>query len=248
MKKRVGYGPLSAALVTLGIYFGAQILAVIAVSSYALFAQVDRDVTANLIENSVAAQFVFISIVELFSLYLLWLFLSHRKINWGDIGLKKPKVNHLLYAPLVYGVYFVLALAAVGFIHTIAPELNIDQEQQIGFDGATGVVELSMVFASLVLMPAIVEEILIRGFLYGGLVKKLSKWIAALVVSAIFAVAHLQIGSGEPLLWIAAIDTFILSMVLIWLRERTGNIWTGVLVHMIKNSVAFVGLFVLRVG
>lgn len=246
--KKTGYGPTSAILVTLGIYFGAQILAVIAIGFYAAFKQADRDVTSSLIENSIPAQFVFILLIEVLSVYLLWLFIGRRRIKWRDIGLKKPKAEHLLYALPVYAVYFVLALLAVGAIKALLPGLDIDQEQQIGFEGAAGSLELTLVLVSLVIMPALVEEILVRGFLYGGLIKKFSKWVAALVASGIFAVAHLQFGSGEPLLWVAAIDTFILSMMLIWLREKTGNIWSGVIVHMIKNGIAFVGLFVLKLS
>lgn len=247
-KKVKGYGPASAVLVTLGIYFGAQIFAVIAIGSFALFNSADRELAANLVESSITLQFAFILLVEILSIYLLWLFLGWRRIKWSDIGLKKPKSAHLLYAFPVYIVYFVLALAVVGLAKFLIPDLDVDQDQQIGFENAVGFVELSMVFAALVVLPSIVEEIMVRGFLYGGLVRKFSKWIAALVASGIFAVAHLQFGMGEPLLWVAAIDTFILSMVLIWLRERTGNIWSGVLVHMIKNSLAFIGLFVLKIS
>lgn len=247
-KKITGYGPTSAILVTLGIYFGAQIFAAVAVGSFALFSNIDKESTANLVEDSILLQFVFILVVGILSVYLLWLFLDRRELKWSDIGLKKPKNTHLLYAFPVYIVYFVIALAIVSLMGFILPGLDLNQEQQVGFDGAATAAELTLVFASLVVVPSIVEEIMIRGFLYGGLVKRFSKWIAALIASGIFAVAHLQFGMGEPLLWIAAIDTFVLSMVLIWLRERTGNIWSGVVVHMIKNGLAFVGLFVLKIS
>jgi membrane protease YdiL (CAAX protease family) len=135
-----------------------------------------------------------------------------------------------------------IAFAVVQGISSI----NTDQQQQIGFENASGLLPLSLVFISLVILPAFVEEIMIRGFLYSGLLKKYSKKIAAILASLIFAVAHLQLGSGEPPLWIAAIDTFILSVVLIYLRERTGNIWAGVAVHIIKNSFAFVSLFIVK--
>jgi membrane protease YdiL (CAAX protease family) len=64
----------------------------------------------------------------------------------------------------------------------------------------------------------------------------------------LFAAAHLQWGSGAPLLWVAAIDTFVLSMVLSTLREKTGSLWSAIGLHAIKNGVAFTLLFVLRLG
>lgn len=192
-------------------------------------------------------QFLYILLIEVLTVYLLWLFLSQRQIPWADIGLKKPKLAHLGLSVPVFGVYFLLATIALILVETFLPGINVDQKQQIGFENAMGS-ELILVFAGLVIMPAIVEEILVRGFLYGGLVKKFPKLLAAFIASGIFALAHLQFGSGQPLLWIAAIDTFILSMVLIWLRDRTGNIWSGVIVHMIKNGLAFISLFILKLS
>jgi membrane protease YdiL (CAAX protease family) len=34
-------------------------------------------------------------------------------------------------------------------------------------------------------------------------------------------------------------------MVLIWLREQTGNIYAGMIVHGLKNLLAFLSLFIL---
>ncbi len=245
-KRRTGIGPFSAIFVTLGIYFGSQLIAAIALGAYAALRGYSGELTAQLIENSIFGQFIFIFLIEALTLYLLWLFLGYRKVTWKDIAVTKPQKKHFLYSVPVFAVYFVVLLVAMALVHTFIPSINVDQEQQIGFSGANGLGELSMVFASLVIMPAVVEEILVRGFLYGGLIKKFSKIVSAIIASTVFGLAHLQAGSGEPLLWVAAIDTFILSMALIWLREKTGNIWAGVVVHMIKNSLAFLSLFILK--
>jgi membrane protease YdiL (CAAX protease family) len=189
--------------------------------------------------------FSFFLVVEALSLWLLWQFLRYRNISLGEIGIKKPSFENILYAIPAYIVYFIILLISFAFVQGLT-NIDTDQEQQIGFGGASGLLPLTLVFISLVILPAIVEEIMIRGFLYGGLVKKYSKRISAVVASLIFAIAHLQLGSGESPLWIAAVDTFVLSVVLIYLRELTGNIWAGVFVHMIKNSLAFVSLFIVK--
>lgn len=243
-----GLGPTSAVVVTLGIYFGSQIIAVIALGAYAALQGFDGQVVGQMIEESVAGQFVYILLVEALTVYMLWLFLGRRKVSWQDIGLKKPKLSNFGYAIPVFGAYFLVAALTLALLNFLLPGFNVEQEQQIGFENATGFFQLFLVFASLVLMPAVVEEILVRGFLYGGLLRKFSKYISALLASAIFASAHLQFGSGEPLLWVAAIDTFILSLALIWLREKTGNIWSGVLVHMVKNGIAFVSIFIIGIA
>lgn len=246
--KRTSWGPISAIAVTIGIYFGAQLLAVVILSLYATIRGFDEELARNIIESSVAGQFVFILMVCGMSLYLLWLFMGRRNISWSDIGVKKPILSKLLYCIPAFAVYLIAVVFVMGLLRVLVPGVDTEQQQQIGFESAHGAGQLILVFLSLVILPALLEEIMVRGFLYGGLVKKFPKISAALIASTIFGMAHLQFGSGEPLLWVAAADTFILSMTLIWLREKTGNIWAGVLVHMIKNTIAFISLFVLKIG
>lgn len=60
---------------------------------------------------------------------------------------------------------------------------------------------------------------------------------AAIFTSGTFGLVHGQ--------WNVAIDTFILSMVMIALYEKTKNLWACVFLHGLKNLVAFLALFVL---
>lgn len=244
-KKKQGFGPKSAILVTLAIYFGTQIIAGIFVGLFLSLTGNSAEEIARLINDSVPLGFSFILLVEVLSLWFLWLFIKNRNIKFSEIGIKKPSLENILYAIPAYIVYFVILLISFAFIQGFT-SIDTEQDQQIGFEGASGLVPLALVFISLVILPAVVEEVMIRGFLYSGLVRKYSKRIAAVIASLIFAIAHLQLGTGEPPLWIAAVDTFVLSMILIYLRELTGNIWAGVVVHMIKNGLAFISLFVFK--
>ena len=246
-KVKKGFGPRSAILVTLAIYFGAQIIAGVLLGSYLYLLGKDSQAIESILNESTLVQFSFIFIVEVLSLWFLWLFLKKRKINFAEIGIKKPTLNNLMYALPAYGIYFIILITLFAVIAGFTTGVDFDQEQQIGFEGASGVVPLALVFAALVIFPAVVEEVLIRGFLYSGLIRKYSKKISAILASSIFAIAHLQLGSGEPPLWVAGMDTFVLSVVLIYLRELTGNIWAGVAVHLIKNSLAFISLFIIKI-
>lgn len=60
---------------------------------------------------------------------------------------------------------------------------------------------------------------------------------AALVTSLFFGLVHMQ--------WNIAIDTFIFSFALIFVFERTQNLWASIILHALKNSIAFIGLFLL---
>ncbi len=247
-RRKIGWGPASAILVTLGIYIGAQLLSGVVIGIYGELAGYKPSEIEALAESSTILQFIFILLVSILTLAMLYFFMNSRSIKLRDIGLGRWPVRSDLWGALVtFGLYFLVLLVAVTVVGGVFEGIDVEQKQQIGFDGATGFGPLSLVFVGLVLLPPLVEEILIRGFLYSGLRSQLRVVQAAVVASLLFAAAHLQIGSGEPLLWIAAIDTFILSLFLINLREKTGSLWAGMTVHFIKNGLAFVSLFIVGV-
>lgn len=192
-------------------------------------------------------QFIFILLIESTVLLTVWVFLRVKDVKFGFIGLVRPRLKDAGYAVAGFGVYFLLYLIITIIVKTIFPDINFAQNQKIGFESAQQGWELILVFMSLVVLPPIVEEILARGFLYTGLKTKLSLWPSVIITSAMFALAHLQFGSGAPLLWVAAIDTFALSLVLIYLREKTGGLGASIMLHMLKNGIAFVLLFIIQV-
>ena len=91
-------------------------------------------------------------------------------------------------------------------------------------------------------LPPIGEETLMRGYLYSGLRSRLHFWPALLITSLLFGVAHLSTGVSGPL-WAAAVDTFILSAVLVYLREKTGALYAPIMLHGLNNLVAFFAHF-----
>ena len=127
------------------------------------------------------------------------------------------------------------------------PGLNVNQQQDIGFTNVHGAGALILTFISLVILPPLAEEIMVRGFLYSTLKKAMPALSAVLLTSALFAAAHLPEGGAAGPLYIAALDTFVLSLVLIYLREKTGSLWGSITLHATKNGIAFVALFALHV-
>lgn len=241
------WGPPAALLVTLGSFFGSQLLIGIALGIYGSLRGWSGEVLNQQLRGSVITQFWYILGVELAALGLLWLFLHRRKAQPRDLGLKRPVFKDLGYAVAGYGVYFVLYLVALALIHVLIPGLDVNQKQELGFSTYTSGPLLVLVFCSLVILPAVTEEIIMRGFLYTGLRSKLPKITAALLTSALFAAAHLPGGGSGGLLWVGAVDTFVLSLVLCYIRENSGSIVGAIGVHFIKNSLAFVSLFIFHV-
>lgn len=197
------------------------------------------------VNNSVDAQFFYVLFAEGLTLAVLYWFLRRHRANFRDVGLKRPQPQDIGYAfsgVAAYLVLYGLAIAAVGTFYKV----NTSQQQDIGFQHVSGFFALTLTFLSLVVLPPIVEEITFRGVLFTSLRRgRLGFAGAALVTSLLFAAPHLLEGGGS-LLWVAGIDTFALSLVLCYLRQRTGRLWAGIGLHAIKNGMAFVTLFVVH--
>lgn len=247
--KTLPWHPVLGVVFVLALYFVTQIVGGVLVSIYPALRHWSSARASDWLNSSIAAQFVYILLVESLTIGGLWWFLRRHRRGFRMLGLGgRPRWLDPVLAVAGFGVYFVLYLVAVGVVSHFVPSLNVNQPQDIGFSNAAGFLALAATFISLVVLPPVTEEILVRGFLFGTLRSRLSFLPAALLTSAIFGSGHLEGGDqGAPLLWIAFIDTFVLSLVLCYLREKTGKLWASMGLHMIKNGVAFVSLFLLHV-
>lgn len=149
--------------------------------------------------------------------------------EWSDIGLGLAGV-------IVYMLASTIALTLASNIPGFSP----DQVQDLGLGRLFGA-DLILGFFVLVVLTPLFEEVIFRGFLYGRLRNlQFPWWVSSLIVSVLFGLAHMQ--------WNVGVDVFFLSMVACMLREMTDSIWAGVLLHMIKNFVAFLVAFVFVQG
>lgn len=221
-------------------FAGSLILSVYAVLHHWTGVQADVWLT-----SSVGAQFVYGVIADSFLVLGVYLMLRWLWWNWRTIGFLRPKVVHIIIGALSVVPYFLLYLLIVAVVKYFVPSLDIEQKQEIGFNSVSGVVPLLLAFVSLVILPPLAEETLMRGYLFTGLKKWLPWTVAGLFVSTLFGAAHLAEGGAAGPLWIGAIDTFTLSLVLVFLRQTTGNLWAGIILHGLKNGVAFAILFII---
>lgn len=234
--------PTTSVVLLAVVFLLSQVAAGVIVSVYPALQNWTADQGAGWLQNSVVAQFAYILLAETFAIWLIVWLLKRARIARARIGLVWPRFRDIGYALLGYGIYFVSYLIIILIASHFSNLINMDQPQKIGFDEAYGR-QLWLVFVSLVVLPPIAEEIMFRGYLFSSLRQKFRLRYALIATSVLFGIAHLQFGSGAPLLWVAALDTFTLSCVLCYLRERTGSVWAGVGVHALKNAVAFIALF-----
>lgn len=157
--------------------------------------------------------------------------------TWTDIGL----------APVGFIVYFLLA-AALTAVFTAFPWFDAEQVQEVGFSVYSVGIDRVIAFVILVVVAPVAEEIIFRGWLYdklrGLILEKYSNIasmiVANLLVSLLFGLVHMQ--------WNVGVNVFAMSVVLCALREITGTIYAGIILHMLKNGIAFYLLYVIGVG
>ncbi len=236
------WGPLEAVTISISVYFSAQLIAGLLISIIPLINRSTSEKSIDSIQNNVWATFAFILLIEAITISLIFLFIRRRNVKFIDLGLNKTKFKYIGFAFAGFGVYFLLYVLGLAISKALIPGLNLDQKQEIGFNTSTTGISLIPVFLSLVILPPITEEIVARGFLFGGLRSKLPFLLSAVITSVLFASAHLG-AAKDGLLWVAAIDTFTLSLVLCYLREKTGSLWPSIGLHAMKNGIAFIVLF-----
>lgn len=164
-------------------------------------------------------------------------YILKRQTTRQHLGLRRlPNWMDILLAPAGFVVYLLCSGIIVTLVTQLVPGFDGTQAQEVGFTNLAETYQYILAFATLVVIAPIAEEALFRGYLYGKLRGVVSIWLAVLLTSVVFGVVHGQ--------WNVGIDVFVLSVVMCILREMTGNIWAGVLVHMIKNGLAFYLLFI----
>ena len=196
-------------------WIGVLLLALVNIG---LLAIVLQDPNRQLVQG---AALILIQLAYLLPLVLIF---AWRRISWKHLGFGKFDWN-----TLGLGCGLLIASYVIIIIHNlILMALKIDTQGS----------EILELFASLespvwfflvgaVLAP-LVEEIFFRGFLFQGFRQKYDWIIAALLSSAIFAAAHLDL--------VALIPTFILGCLLAYVYHRSNSVWPGVILHVLVNA------------
>lgn len=192
------------------------------------------------IEDSASAQFTYVLLAEGIAVGIVYLFLRRRRLGFADIGLgRRPQWRDLKVAVAGFFAFYALLIIVTITVKALIPSFDVDQAQDVGFKNLQTSLDRVIAFAALVILPPIGEEILMRGYLYTGLRSRLRFIWALAITSVIFGLAHLEYGKNEPVVWVAGLSTFILSVVLVYTRERTGALYAAILIHAANNAIAF---------
>lgn len=165
------------------------------------------------------------------------IFVKKWKFTREEIGLKElPTWTDIGLSPIFFIVYFFVSSFIVSIFAKL-PGFDVTTRQDTGFGNSLIGTDRVIAFIILVVVAPIIEEVIFRGILYGKLRAKYSLPLSLIVTSLVFALLHSPAS--------VCIDVFVLSVALCFLREITGTVYAGILVHMIKNALAFYSLYIL---
>jgi membrane protease YdiL (CAAX protease family) len=171
---------------------------------------------------------------------LVYRLVKRRGGDWPNIGWGPPWPNQswtggrivwliagsLIAMWLIQGLY-------VGLIDALGLEdLLPDQQFPEGIFDEWWLVAILGV--AVIAGAPISEELFFRGFVFGGLRRRLGFLPPALLTGSLFSVAHLQLGLIIPF--------SLIGMVLSLVYERTGSIWFNIALHVIFNTASFLAL------
>ena len=189
------------------------------------------------IQNNNTALMIFVIIQDLIIVGGAWLFSVVRyHVGWERLGLRQFDVA---FGCLLSAALFALSYAIRICYVIVAMLLGLQlQPQQVIERLDTSVTGFPLTFLAAAILAPVAEEIFFRGFLYGGLRRRIGV-IGAMIASTVFFTAlHFSIDVFIPL--------FFLGLFLAWLYEKTGSLYPGIILHASNNALALIALLILQ--
>ena len=153
----------------------------------------------------------------------------------SQAGLKRDASYFRKFSPSWVGKGYFAALAIVFIVNFLTTALSGHPPKSENpvlalFAGAPNW-KIATLGLLVVFVGPFFEEIIFRGWLYGGLKDEWGDMPALVLSSALFALIHGD-APGLPAL-------FALGMVFGWVYRRSGSLWASILVHGFWNATTF---------
>jgi membrane protease YdiL (CAAX protease family) len=250
-KAKRSYNPFAAVVITIGAFIGAQIVGAIVFGLLLVLIPGYGQLSGAEIEKKLTGDpwlyLLLIGIIDVIAFGVVRWFMKRRELGWRDIGFSRLKAEYVGFAAAGYAVAFVGSVVSLSVLSALFPGTDFNQEQSLGIPEVLSGLDLLPMFVALVVLTPLIEELLMRGFLYTNLRRRLSFGWATVLVSVWFGFAHIN-QADEGLFLSGAASFIVLSVVLCCLREKTQSIWPSIGVHMFQNGIAFMALYVWKVA
>ncbi|WP_321826953.1 CPBP family intramembrane glutamic endopeptidase [Maribacter dokdonensis] len=177
----------------------------------------DNDFQKSSLQQLIMTFFSFLG-----TLLLVWIFMKYMdKQNFMDVGLQiKNRKNDIIIGTLlglvIMGLAYVSLWAAEEIIYT---EFNFDV--------------LELIYTTLLfILVAILEEVLFRGYILKNLMLSFNKYIALIISSVVFAIAH---GANSNISLFSLTGLFLAGIALGVSYIYTKNLWYPIAFHFSWN-------------
>jgi membrane protease YdiL (CAAX protease family) len=154
-------------------------------------------------------------------LAVLWLGARWAGKTWREAYPLKPV--RLVWLPM-------FALALAGLVAVVAAVVSVVEWRLPAPSFLEKLIIHSGPFAVIFVAP-VTEELLCRGLILGGMLKRYSRLKAIVLSALVFGVAHLN-----PWQFVSA---FLLGLFLGWVVAETGSLWLPMLGHGLHNATFF---------
>jgi membrane protease YdiL (CAAX protease family) len=154
-------------------------------------------------------------------------------------GLHPSNIPKLLKRALLYlAAIYPLLLLSQSAIQPFVSNNNETQSLVIYFLNHPGWRERCSIIAMATLVAPIAEEFIFRGYLYGVMRRFIGPLPGIVLSSLLFAAMHFHLPSMPGLT--------ILAVTLCLLYERTGSLWSNIMVHATFNTISIVMLLIFK--
>ena len=145
------------------------------------------------------------------------------------LGLTLPP-RHVIIQSLILLIALLVVMDGLTLAFGYA---SVPPFQVISYRTAKAAGGLLPLFAAVVVFAPISEEIVFRGFLYRGFVRKPGhEPYAILIITLLWMAVHQQYD------WVGLLQIFVIGLLLGWVRWSTGSIGLTMLMHMVANLFA----------
>ncbi len=179
----------------------------------------------------------FVIVQDLVVVAAAWLFsVARYHVGWDRLGLRAYSVPvGCTLSILALGASYVIRL--IYSLILMAFGVRAQPQQVLSYLDTRGAGFLLTFVAAAVVAP-IAEEIFFRGFMYGGLRRRIGVIGAMLISTLLFTALHFSVDLFIPI--------FTLGLFLAWLYEYTGSLYPGIFLHAANNALSLLVLLVLQ--
>ena len=164
---------------------------------------------------------------------LVWVFgIRKYKVPWRTLGLRPAIGRGVMWLPFAALAVSLAVTAAYAYIVTLLGVDILAPDQEIRGDLlGTGLTRLLNTLVIGIWGP-FTEEIFFRGFVLAAMLPVMGPLRATLLSAAVFALAHLDLGTLFPI--------FVTGVILAWLYIKTRSLWPPITAHAAQNLLALV--------